>query len=52
MNITHMSAPAPMMPTIFHNFSETATPNNKQFSVTALKLQARLFHHDLNEPQN
>ena len=49
ISTTHMFALAPMMPTIFLNFLETATPHNKPFSVTALKLQAMLFHLDLNE---
>ena len=41
-NITHTSAHAPMMPTTSPNFSETATPANKQFLATVLKLQAIL----------
>jgi len=50
INITHTSAPAPMMPTTYHNFSETTTPNNKQFLATALKLPAKLSH-EACEPQ-
>ena len=49
ISTTHMFALALMMPTIFLNFLETATPLNKPFSVTALKLQAMLFLLDLNE---
>jgi hypothetical protein len=52
MNITHTSAPAPMMPTTFHNFSETATLHNKQFLATALKLQAMLSPNEASEPKS
>ena len=38
-----------MMPTIFHNFLETATHHSKQFLATALNLQAMQSQNEAYE---